>query len=525
MELTAYTTVISRMGQELAEMFLSQEPDLCERARLLDADMATLTREIGREAMRQLYTTLTDQEVGRWHAEGLTIHRHPSIQFHVIFGTITLASPYLWKPGTSAKPLRDALEITHHGRSEAVNRALSDFGSEVSFDKAASRFAEHYHYALPRSTVDRVTKDVAQDALEFLDYRLAEAAEHGCPPSTAPDNVDTLLIELDGCNARTGTFQLVWPDATIEDMIREPTAASRVPAAASPADVIALEPPVTRPVPRPQPPAASIVRESVVPTRAFPQETVTANAAIQKVRSTSSDTDTDQPLMGPPQRKKQIAWKEVRIGLARPLTDVHKLYVGRVSPGYFKVAQDLERAALLAGLHDDTEVLAVADGGNGLREALERQFAAWTFQFILDHRHLTDHLYATAEAVTIGLSERPAWVRAKLELLNEGAIHAVMDELSTLFQETGEHCVEQLMQYLERFCDAIHYDEFRALGFPIGSGEIESAHKSVPQHRLKLPGACWHPDSLDPMLGLRLVRANDWWDDFWEDRTARKYAA
>ncbi len=54
MELTAYTTLIRRMGQELAESFLSQEPDLSERARLLDTDMATLTREIGQEAMRHL---------------------------------------------------------------------------------------------------------------------------------------------------------------------------------------------------------------------------------------------------------------------------------------------------------------------------------------------------------------------------------------------------------------------------------------------------------------------------------------
>ena len=40
-----------------------------------------------------------------------------------------------------------------------------------------------------------------------------------------------------------------------------------------------------------------------------------------------------------------------------------------------------------------------------------------------------------------------------------------------------------------------------------------------------MPGACWHPDSLNPMMALRVVRANGWWDEFWEDRTARLLAA
>ena len=27
-----------------------------------------------------------------------------------------------------------------------------------------------------------------------------------------------------------------------------------------------------------------------------------------------------------------------------------------------------------------------------------------------------------------------------------------------------------------------------------------------------LSGACWHPESVDPMLTLRVLRANDWWE-------------
>jgi len=60
---------------------------------------------------------------------------------------------------------------------------------------------------------------------------------------------------------------------------------------------------------------------------------------------------------------------------------------------------------------------------------------------------------------------------------------------------------------------------------PLGSGEIESAHRYIPQQRLKLPGAWWRPDNVEPMLALRVVRANRWWEDFWDwEQQQRKVA-
>ena len=88
----------------------------------------------------------------------------------MIFGTLALNSPYLWKTGQHSKPLIDEMGITHRGRSEAVNRALSDFGSEDSFEHGAKRFKEHYHYDLGASTASRVTKQVAQEAQVYVLY-------------------------------------------------------------------------------------------------------------------------------------------------------------------------------------------------------------------------------------------------------------------------------------------------------------------------------------------------------------------
>jgi hypothetical protein len=36
---------------------------------------------------------------------------------------------------------------------------------------------------------------------------------------------------------------------------------------------------------------------------------------------------------------------------------------------------------------------------------------------------------------------------------------------------------------------------------------------------MKIAGASWHADTIDPMLALRILRANEWWEDYWNQRT------
>ncbi|MCP4499318.1 MAG: hypothetical protein GY822_05045 [Deltaproteobacteria bacterium] len=83
-------------------------------------------------------------------------------------------------------------------------------------------------------------------------------------------------------------------------------------------------------------------------------------------------------------------------------------------------------------------------------------------------------------------------------------------------QEQGQARVRQFAGYITRFHDAVAYKDYAEKGFPVGSGEIESAQRYIPQDRLKNPGACWHPDTVNPMLALRVLRQSGWWNDFWQ---------
>jgi len=372
------------------------------------------------------------------------IQRKPIICFNTILGRIELESPYLWDKGKGIRPLSDEMKITHNGRSEAVNRAMSDFGSEESFENAARRFQEHYKYDCPCSTVLRVTEQAAEEASEYVENKLSEAGNSYGDIPEAGRSSEKILVELDGCELRTA-------------VLRQPEKAEHF-----------------------------------------------------------------TPVHNNPEKEKIINWREVRIGLTRPLEAVSKIYIGKMG-SYPEAVRQLFDASVLIGMTPETQVTGIGDGGIGLKEELENQFP--NIRFILDKTHLKDHLYDTAEKIGIPEKERTEWVSFRLEAVSNGEAERIKPELREQYKSCPSQRLKRLIGYLERFDNCMNCNFFKADGYPAGSGEVESAHRSVPQKRLKLPGACRHPDPINPMLSLRVLRANGWWDDFWKKRTQMKIAA
>lgn len=210
----------------------------------------------------------------------------------------------------------------------------------------------------------------------------------------------------------------------------------------------------------------------------------------------------------------------VRVGLAGRMGSAGRTFVARLG-SYAQVGQDLFRAAIIEGLSPATKVIGVADGGHGLREELAVHFP--NMQFILDKSHLVAHLYETGEALEYEGAKREKWVRKKVAQISAGGVKKVLGVLRR--KEVSCERARRLRAYLERFQDAVCYDHYKAEGYPIGSGEVESAHRYIPQKRLKIPGASWKPETVNKMLALRLIRANGWWEEFWQQRQAKFLAA
>ncbi len=96
------------------------------------------------------------------------------------------------------------MKVEHGDRSLAVQRALTDFGAEESFGQASLRFEEHYGWAIDRACVRREVEKTALKAQKYVEIRLFKARLSSLKLHETRPNIMQLLVELDGCQIRTG---------------------------------------------------------------------------------------------------------------------------------------------------------------------------------------------------------------------------------------------------------------------------------------------------------------------------------
>jgi len=135
---------------------------------------------------------------------------------------------------------------------------------------------------------------------------------------------------------------------------------------------------------------------------------------------------------------------------------------------------------------------------------------------ILDPPHALEHIANCARAVWGPTSAAVAtWVAEQAhELLTHGPA-GVLEAIRTLAAAHPEAPISEDLAYLEARLGQMDYPAFRAAGWPVGSGMVESANKLVVEARLKGTGMRWARPHVNPLLGLRNAVCNDRWAAVW----------
>ncbi len=114
------------------------------------------------------------------------------------------------------------------------------------------------------------------------------------------------------------------------------------------------------------------------------------------------------------------------------------------------------------------------------------------------------------------------WLKQQAHELKTGEADRVLAELEglrTLMQEAGHldalAALDKSLHYLRERGEMIRYAHFRAQGYPIGSGSVESAHILVVQSRMKQAGMRWEPSHMNSLLAMRNLACNDRWREGW----------
>ena len=111
---------------------------------------------------------------------------------------------------------------------------------------------------------------------------------------------------------------------------------------------------------------------------------------------------------------------------------------------------------------------------------------------ILDWYHAADRLKRISEEAFSNQFERQAWLAKVTEDLWQGNVELVVEACQTL--ATKSNLAKQSLTYYSDNLERMRYAQFRAAGYLIGSGVIESGCKQIVTQRLKLPGAQWNLD-------------------------------
>jgi hypothetical protein len=220
------------------------------------------------------------------------------------------------------------------------------------------------------------------------------------------------------------------------------------------------------------------------------------------------------PTADDKRKGKRLSWKEVRLNLVHRQGSVTPTFGGNFAGGVEESGRQWWRCAAKAGFGPGSHLHAVGDGAPWIANQLELHFGPQG-SYLVDFYHLCEYLAAAANVCAPANSR--AWLELQKDRLKANQVAAVLDSLAPFVTpDHDDDPVTACDRYLRNRLGQLDYQSAIQQDLPIGSGEIESAHRYIIQERIKLPGAWWSPVHIETMLALRLNRANGEWGAYWQ---------
>jgi hypothetical protein len=227
------------------------------------------------------------------------------------------------------------------------------------------------------------------------------------------------------------------------------------------------------------------------------------------------EVDADRPDR---RKGRRLLWKEAKLSLAHVHGSATRVYGATLCGGVEVAGRQLLGCAIAVGLGANSQVHALGDGAVWIADQVAARFGTQG-TYTVDFFHVCDYL---AEAAKGCAPDSPkTWLELQKKRLKSNQSTRVLAALGTALEPPtvpdADAPVRACHRYLSNRLDHLDYRGALAHGLPIGSGEIESAHRYVVQQRLKRPGAWWTPDNAEAMLALRITRANGQWSAYWQE--------
>jgi len=176
------------------------------------------------------------------------------------------------------------------------------------------------------------------------------------------------------------------------------------------------------------------------------------------------------------------------------------------------------------GLGDEVVRIALCDGARGLWKYVDETPLYDGYEKLVDYHHTSEHLSKAAEAIFgKGTKQSQNWydkycVALKGEddgperVIRSIDYYAQAKKLS----KPREEALQCERTFFRNNGHRMEYARFRREGWPIGSGPVEAACKSVVKTRLCRSGMRWSRTGGQHILTLRTYVKSDRWDAMWQ---------
>jgi len=272
--------------------------------------------------------------------------------------------------------------------------------------------------------------------------------------------------------------------------------------------------------------AGQIHKYSQGAPQGLPNALTGKQAVIVQTDGTMVPTVQSSTTAGDKRKGKSVQWQEAKVSLAHVAGSKEMSFAATLQGDVGLAGKQLGKCARRVGFGKGHRAHGLGDGAPWIARQVKKNFGQQG-SYLVDFFHVCDYLSAAAQGISKEPSQQQVWLAQQKTRLKTDGLNALLNELQANLEspETPEDMapVRCCWRYLSQRQDQLDYASAISQSLPIGSGEIESAHRYLVQKRMKLPGAWWGPENAEHMLALRVCRANNEWRGYWS--THYRYAA
>jgi len=190
----------------------------------------------------------------------------------------------------------------------------------------------------------------------------------------------------------------------------------------------------------------------------------------------------------------------------------------------FKAHFERELSETEAKLPKGVKKVLLCDGARNLWNYADQNLQYDDCEKLVDFYHTTEHLSKAAEALFgKGSAKGQTWYekwRRRLQW-KRGAVGGLLRSMDYYrpqrkLSESRRKGLATEQTFFEKNQDRMDYPRFRSRGWPIGSGPVEAAAKTLVKSRMCRSGMRWSRSGGQHVLSLRTYLKSDRWDAMWQ---------